>query len=86
MEAIGSKNRLKILKQLTIRDKYFSELMKQLNIDGKNLKHHLQKLEQENIISSYKEERRRYYSLEKEIRLEITPPPEGKFLLLKSGQ
>lgn len=86
IDAVSSKNRLKILKQLTRKDKYFSEIMEQIKIDGKNLKHHLKTLEDEDIIRSYKEGKRRYYSLEKDIRLEITRPPQGRFMLTKTKE
>ncbi|PTD94143.1 transcriptional regulator [archaeon SCG-AAA382B04] len=86
MDAISQKNRIKILKQLTNKDHYFSELMNQLNIDGKNLKHHLQKLRQEDIITTYKDGRKKYYSLEKQITLKMTPPPQGKFILIKTEE
>ncbi len=81
LENIGSKKRLEILKHLSDGDKYVSQIMELAKIDGKNAKHHLEKLEKADIIKSYKEGRRKYYTLKTEIRLEIVPPPEGKFLL-----
>ncbi len=81
IEIIGQKKRLEILKLLSRDDMYVSEIMEKASIDGKNAKFHLKKLEEENIVKPYKKGRRKYYSLNKEIKLEITPPPEGKFLL-----
>lgn len=81
IDILGSKKRLEILRYLSEGDKYVSEIMDLASIDGKNAKFHLEKLESFGIIDSYREGRRKYYTLEKEIRLEITPPPEGKFLL-----
>ncbi len=81
LEVIGSKKRLEILKILSEEDKYVSQIMDLAKIDGKNAKFHLEKLEDSGLIRSYWEGRRKYYTLEKEIRLEIVPPPEGKFLL-----
>jgi len=86
MEILGSKKRLEILKILSEGDKYVSQIMETVKIDGKNAKFHLEKLEDSGIISSYREGRRKYYKLMKEIRLEIVPPPEGKFLLYTTDQ
>lgn len=84
IDVLGSKNRLKILKNLSRSDMYLSELMDKVGMDSKNAKHHLKKLEYANIIESRTEGRKRYYSLKKEIRLEIRPPPKGKFLLYEA--
>lgn len=78
---LGAKKRLEILKILSEEDKYVSQIMDIAEIDGKNAKFHLDKLEDSGLIRSYREGRRKYYTLEKEIRLEIVPPPEGRFLL-----
>jgi predicted transcriptional regulator len=80
-EIISSKNRLEILKLLSRRDRYVSELMELAAMDGKNAKHHLDVLEKAGVIEYYFEGRKKYYRLLAEIHLEITPPPEGKFIL-----
>ncbi|MFB6088839.1 MAG: ArsR/SmtB family transcription factor [Candidatus Aenigmatarchaeota archaeon] len=84
LEILGSKKRLEILKILSRRDMYVSEIMEKLHMDGKRAKHHLKKLEEADLVETYRKGRRRYYSLNKEIHLEITPPPEGKFLVYTS--
>ena len=81
LDTIGSKKRLEILKLLSEGDKYVSQIMDLAQMDGKRAKFHLDKLESEELVESYEEGRRKYYRLKKEIRLEITPSPEGKFLL-----
>lgn len=81
LDILGSKKRLEILKLLSEGDKYVSQIMDLAKIDGKQAKFHLEKLENSELIKSYKEGRRKYYHLKKEIQLEINPPPEGKFLL-----
>lgn len=81
IDLLGSKKRLEILKLLTEGDKYVSQIIDLATIDGKQAKFHLEKLENSGLIKSYKTGRRKYYNLKKEIRLEINPPPEGKFLL-----
>lgn len=79
LSAISSKKRLQILRLLSRDDSYVSQIMEELGIDGKNAKHHLDSLEESGLIESYRKGRRNYYSLKKEVRLEILPPSEGKF-------
>ncbi|MCB2171736.1 winged helix-turn-helix domain-containing protein [archaeon] len=85
IEVFSSKNRLQILKLLSRRDRYVSEIMDLASMDGKNAKHHLDTLEESGLIKSYMVGRKKYYKLIKEVRLEITPPPEGKFILYTTG-
>ncbi len=84
IDVIGSQKRIEILKELSQGDKYTSQLMENLQMDGRNAKHHLDTLEEEGVIENYYDGRRKYYKLKKEIRLKITPPPEGKFVLVSS--
>lgn len=79
MEILGSKARLKILYQLSKKDMYVSQLMDLVGMDGKTAKHHLEKLENAGLISSREEKRRKYYSLEKEIILRISPSPNRRY-------
>ncbi|MFP3951736.1 MAG: ArsR/SmtB family transcription factor [Candidatus Bathyarchaeia archaeon] len=81
LEVLSSKSRLKILRLLSRRDRYVSEIMELASMDGRNAKHHLDTLEESGIIQSYSRGRKKYYRLLKEIHLEISPPPEGKFVL-----
>ncbi len=76
---LGSKARLKILYELSKDDMYVSELMENVGLDGKTAKHHLDKLESEGIISSRKMGRRKYYSLEREVIVQISPSPNRRF-------
>ena len=85
LDVIGSKKRLEILKLLSRGDKYVSQIMDLAKMDGKRAKLHLDKLEETGLITSYKRGRRRYYKLQQEIRMEIKPPPKGKFLLYKTN-
>ncbi len=78
---LASKNRLQILKLLSRRDRYVSEIMELASMDGRNAKHHLDTLEESGVIQSYQQGRKKYYRLTKEIHLEISPPPEGRFIL-----
>lgn len=84
LHALSSRKRLQILKLLSGKDRYVSEIMDELGMDGKNAKHHLDSLEELDLVESYSKGRRKYYTLKSEIRLEIVPPPKGKFLLFST--
>ncbi|MBS3782760.1 MAG: winged helix-turn-helix transcriptional regulator [Candidatus Thermoplasmatota archaeon] len=79
VEIIGSKARLEILHHLTKKDRYVSELMDLVGMDGKTATHHLQTLEKEGIISSKKKGKRKYYSLERRVIVKISPSPNRRF-------
>ena len=81
LKLIGSKSRLEILHQLSKRDMYVSEIMDEVGLDGKTAKHHLELLEKEEIVSSYEEDRRKYYSLEKELIIRISPSPNRRYVV-----
>jgi predicted transcriptional regulator len=81
MGVLSSKNRLQILKLLSRRDRYVSEIMELASMDGRNAKHHLDTLEESDLVESYLQGRRKYYRLVREVHLEISPPPEGRFIL-----
>jgi predicted transcriptional regulator len=84
LEVLSSKKRLQILKLLSRRDRYVSEIMELTSMDGRNAKHHLDALEESGLIQSYPQGRKKYYRLIKEIHLEISPPPEGRFILYRT--
>ncbi len=79
MEILGSKARLEILHQLSKKDMYVSELMENVGLDGKTAKHHLNTLEKEGIISSEKRGRRKYYTIDREVIVRISPSPKRRF-------
>lgn len=79
LEILGSKARLEILHKLSLRDMYVSEIMEAVGMDGKTAKHHLKKLEESGLISSREEGRRKYYSLEREVILRISPSPNRRY-------
>ena len=82
MEVIGSKKRLMILESLSKSEKCVSELMDELKMDGKTAKYHLSILEKSGIVECRTEGKKKYYKLKKEIKLEISPPPYRKFILV----
>ncbi len=79
LEILGSKSRLQILRALSKRDLYVSEIMEIARMDGKTCKHHLDRLERAGLISSRMEGRRKYYSLKKEVLLHIAPSPNRRY-------
>jgi predicted transcriptional regulator len=80
LEVIGSKARLKLLRELSHRDMYVSELMDRVGMDGKTATHHLGTLTDAGIIDAYKDGRRRYYTLVREVRFEVSPSPNRRFV------
>lgn len=80
LEILGSKARLKLLRALSRRDMYVSELMDQVGMDGKTATHHLDMLTEAGIIDSYTDGRRRYYTLVREVRLEVSSSPNRRFV------
>ncbi len=81
IEAIGSKKRLLILKLLSRGERCVSEIMKELKMDGKTAKYHLDILERAELIGCKVIGRRKYYFLRKEVKLEISPSPYRRFIL-----
>ena len=80
LDVLGSKPRLEILRLLSRRDMYVSELMEEVGMDGKTATHHLDVLIEAGIIESYEEGRRRYFTLVSDVRLEISPSPNRRFV------
>lgn len=85
LELLGSKARLQILRALSRRDMYVSELMEAVGMDGKTATHHLDKLAERDVVDSYKDGRRRYYTLVSEITLEVSPSPNRRFIAQASA-
>ncbi|NHN57827.1 MULTISPECIES: winged helix-turn-helix domain-containing protein [Halorussus] len=80
LELLGSKARLDILRELSRRDRYVSELMEAVGMDGKTATHHLDALTEAGVVDSYREGRRRYYTLVAEVELAVSPPPNRRFV------
>lgn len=78
---LGSKARLSILRALSRREMYVSELMEAVGMDGKTATHHLDALEDRDVVESRMEGRRRYYALAVDVRLEVSPPPNRRFVV-----
>lgn len=80
LDVLGSRPRLSILRHLSRRDMYVSELMDAVGMDGRRAKHHLDRLAEAGVVDSYAEGRRRYYRLVKDVRLEVSPSPNRRFV------
>lgn len=80
LDVLGSKPRLELLRLLSRRDMYVSELMEEVGMDGKTATHHLDVLTEAGLIESYEDGRRRYYTLVREVRVEISPSPNRRFV------
>jgi len=80
LEILGSKARLELLRVLSHRDMYVSELMDEVGMDGKTATHHLDILTEAGILDSYTDGRRRYFTLVSEVRLEVSPSPNRRFV------
>lgn len=80
LAVLGSKPRLELLRLVSRRDMYVSELMEEVGMDGKTATHHLDVLTEAGVLESYKDGRRRYYTLVRDVRLEISPSPNRRFV------
>lgn len=80
-DVLGSKSRLKILQELSDQPRYVSELADRVDLDGKSTAHHLQVLDDADLVESYETSQRKYYRLTHAIELTVRPPPEGMFAL-----
>lgn len=81
IDVLGSTPRLKIVWELTREPKYVSELADTVGMDGKTAVHHLDVLEEAELVESYRRGNRKYYRLVKTVELRAAPPPERTFVL-----
>lgn len=81
IEAVGNGTRLRILRELSRRPKYVTELAEATGMDGKTAVHHLSTLEEAGLVDWYMRGNRKYYELAASVELRIAPPPERTFLL-----
>lgn len=72
-DVLGSKPRLKIIRELAAEPRYVSELAERVGMDGKSAVHHLSALEDAGLVESYSTSRRKYYRLVKSVELRATP-------------
>ncbi|WP_129113493.1 ArsR/SmtB family transcription factor [Halegenticoccus tardaugens] len=72
-DVLGSKARLKIIRELSSEPRYVTELAERVGMDGKSAVHHLSILEEAELVESYRTQRRKYYRLVKAVELHATP-------------
>lgn len=65
-KVLSNENRLKILIQITEKEKCVHDLSDQLNLSYSNISHHLRKLKDKDLIQKRKEGKHRYYTLKNE--------------------
>ncbi len=75
LEVLGNESRRRILALLSKKPCYVSEISYSLKMAPKAVLEHLEKLERAGIIRSFEEGRRRYYCIDKSLRIEITIAP-----------
>jgi len=72
-DVLGSKPRLKIIRELASEPRYVTELAERVGMDGKSAVHHLSTLEDAGLVESYSTSRRKYYRLVKAVELRAIP-------------
>ena len=75
LEVLGNESRRRILALLSKKPCYVSEISYSLKMAPKAVLEHLEKLEKAGIIRSFEEGRRRYYCIDKSLRIEVTIAP-----------
>jgi len=84
LDVLGSKPRLRIIRELTDEPRYVSELAELVDLDGKTTVHHLSVLEEADLVESYWTGQRKYFRLTCRIELTASPSPERTFVLSTS--
>lgn len=75
LEILGNESRRRILNLLSKKPCYVSEISYSLKMAPKVVLEHLDRLEKLGIVSSYEEGRRRYYSINRNLRIEVSIAP-----------
>ena len=77
LDILGNESRRRILSLLSQRPCYVSEIAYCLKMAPKVVLEHLYKLERAGIIKSFEDGKRRYYYIDKSLRLEVTLTPHN---------
>ncbi len=75
LDILGNESRRRILRLLSQRPCYVTEIAYCLKMAPKVVIEHLEKLEKAGIVKSFEEGKRRYYYIDKSLRLEVTLTP-----------
>ncbi|ERG97894.1 MAG: putative transcriptional regulator [Haloquadratum sp. J07HQX50] len=78
LDLLGNENRRRILRLLSHRPCYVTEISEYIGVSPKAVIDHLRKLEEANLIKSQVDERRRkYFHIARNLRLEVNVSPHG---------
>ncbi|MFB6198854.1 MAG: metalloregulator ArsR/SmtB family transcription factor [Halobacteriaceae archaeon] len=78
LDLLGNKNRRRILRLLANKPCYVTEISEQLGVSPKAVIDHLRKLEEAGLVESQTDDRRRkYFSIARNVRLEVQLSPHG---------
>ncbi|MFP3910403.1 MAG: metalloregulator ArsR/SmtB family transcription factor [Archaeoglobaceae archaeon] len=75
LKVLGNESRRKILRLLSKKPCYTSEISYCLKMAPKVVQDHLEKLENIGIVRRYEEGRRRYYTINRNLRIEVSITP-----------
>jgi ArsR family transcriptional regulator len=85
LEVLGNESRRRILSLLSKKPCYVSEISYALKMAPKAVLEHLEKLERAGILKSYEDGRRRYYYINRNLRVEISITPHRFNASITSG-
>ena len=78
LDLLGNENRRRILRLLSHKPCYVTEISEYLGVSPKAVIDHLQKLEDADLVESRTDERRRkYFHIARNLRLEVSVSPHG---------
>ncbi len=78
LDILGNENRRRILRLLSRKPCYVTEISEQLDVSPKAVIDHLRTLEEAGLIESHTDNgRRKYFHIAEELRLEVTVSPYG---------
>lgn len=86
IDALGNPQRLRIIQQLSDGPMYVTELADAVGMNGKSAVHHLAVLEEEDLVDHFWDGNRKYYRLIRAVELDISPPPERRFILQRGAE
>ena len=75
LDILGNENRRKILKLLSHRPYYISEIVDQLNVGPKAILGHLDMLKRAGLIECSNAQRRKYFHITDNVQLEVSVSP-----------
>lgn len=86
IDTLGNSQRLQIIQQLSDGPMYVTELADAVGMNGKSAVHHLSVLENADLVDHFWDGNRKYYRLIRTVELDISPPPERRFILQRGAE